>query len=221
MKIIALTGAGISAESGIKTFRDYGGLWDNYRVEDVASPIAWSNNPQLVCDFYNMRRRELRQVTPNNAHYQLSKYNIPVITQNVDDLHERSGSENVLHLHGELNKARTEDGSYITDIHGDLDHPTYAPNGKILRPAVVWFGEDVPLYSEAETIVQDADVLLVVGTSLSVYPAAGLLWRLKDDATVYVVDPHGVNSNFKNLNIVEVCEPASTGVEKVLKTLLG
>lgn len=220
MNIIALTGAGISAESGIKTFRDYGGLWDTYRIEEVASPIAWENNPTLVNDFYNFRRREVRAANPNNAHYQLAKYIIPIITQNVDDLHERAGSNDVLHLHGEIMKARTCDGTHYIDLTGDLEYPSYGPNGDLLRPHVVWFGEDVPLYGEAETMVQNADVLLVVGTSLNVYPAAGLLWHLKEGATVYVIDPAGTNSNFKNLNTVEVCESASTGVEKVLKKLL-
>lgn len=221
MKIVALTGAGISAESGIKTFRDcVDGLWNNYRIDEVATPVAWNNNPQLVCDFYNMRRSEVRNAVPNLAHELLAKHDIAIITQNVDDLHERSGSKNVLHLHGELNKARTEDGSYTELIENDLNYPTYSPSGKVLRPDIVWFGEDVPLYPQAECIVREADILLVIGTSLNVYPAAGLLWHLKEGATVYVIDPSGVNSTFKNLNIIEVRESATVGVEKVLNILL-
>ena len=222
MKIVALTGAGISAESGIKTFRDCkDGLWNNYKIEEVASPVAWQNTPQLVTDFYNERRKDVQKASPNNAHYLLAKCNIPIITQNVDNLHERAGSKDVLHLHGELLKARScIDYDYVIDVNSDMDYPSYNERGELMRPHIVWFGEDVPLYPKAEQIVREADVLLVVGTSLNVYPAAGLIWHLKDHATVYCIDPSGVNSTFKNLNIVEVRESATVGVEKVLSILL-
>ncbi|MGB0257031.1 MAG: Sir2 family NAD-dependent protein deacetylase [Coraliomargarita sp.] len=172
MKIVVLTGAGISAESGLKTFRDAGGLWEGYRIEDVATPEAWFDAPDLVLEFYNMRRRQLYEVEPNAAHRALVElekhHDVHIITQNVDNLHERAGSSQVLHLHGELDTARsTDDESLLIELHGrDIELGDKCPKGSQLRPHIVWFGESVPMMSEAERIVRQADVLLVVGTSL-------------------------------------------------------
>ena len=178
--IVVFSGAGISAESGLGTFRDSGGLWDNYKIEDVATPDAFKKNPELVLEFYNIRRRQLLKSSPNNAHYALNKlqenYNLQIITQNIDDLHERSGSKNVLHLHGELmeSKSVVDDTVYKIDsselILGDL-----CPNQGQLRPNVVWFGEAVPMMDVAIEIVKTADVFIIIGTSLNVYPAASLI----------------------------------------------
>lgn len=209
-KLVILSGAGISAESGIKTFRDCeDGLWNNYRIEDVCTPTAWDTNPTLVNDFYNMRRIEVLNASPNKAHIDLAKaeedFEVIIVTQNVDDLHERGGSTNVLHLHGEILKARSSNPKY--DWAGISPDPkinnfkTYpvgrkgitmndqADDGFPLRPHIVWFGESVPLIVDAEKIVQECDALIVVGTSLNVYPAAGLVWHAAT-APVWLVDPN-------------------------------
>jgi NAD-dependent deacetylase len=193
-RIVVLTGAGISAESGIKTFRDADGLWEGHDIMEVASPIGWENNPKLVLDFYNKRRAQLLEVKPNEAHQILaelqSDFDIQIITQNVDDLHERAGSKNVMHLHGELLKVRSITDSeeihyWTTDLHlGDLDK-----NGVQLRPHIVWFGEDVPMIEHAIDIIETADLLLIIGTSLQVYPAAGLLNYVNQNIPVYYIDP--------------------------------
>jgi NAD-dependent deacetylase len=193
-RIVVLTGAGISAESGIKTFRDADGLWEGHDIMEVASPIGWENNPKLVLDFYNKRRAQLLEVKPNEAHQILaelqSDFDIQIITQNVDDLHERAGSKNVMHLHGELLKVRSITDSeeihyWTTDLHlGDLDK-----NGVQLRPHIVWFGEDVPMIEHAIDIIETADLLLIIGTSLQVYPAAGLLNYANQNIPVYYIDP--------------------------------
>ena len=193
-RIVVLTGAGISAESGIKTFRDADGLWEGHDIMEVASPIGWENNPKLVLDFYNKRRAQLLEVQPNLAHQILadlqSDFDIQIITQNVDDLHERAGSKNVMHLHGELLKVRSITDSeeihyWTTDLNlGDLDK-----NGVQLRPHIVWFGEDVPMIEHAIDVIETADLLLIIGTSLQVYPAAGLMNYINQNVPVYYIDP--------------------------------
>lgn len=193
-RIVVLTGAGISAESGIKTFRDADGLWEGHDIMEVASPIGWENNPELVLDFYNKRRAQLLEVKPNLAHEILAElqtnFDIQIITQNVDDLHERAGSKNVMHLHGELLKVRSitnqnEIHHWATDLNlGDLDK-----NGVQLRPHIVWFGEDVPMIEQAIDIIETADLLLIIGTSLQVYPAAGLMNYANQNIPVYYIDP--------------------------------
>mgnify|MGYP003536602461 FL=1 len=193
-KIVVLTGAGISAESGIKTFRDADGLWEGHDIMEVASPIGWNKNPTLVLDFYNKRRAQLLTVKPNKAHEILAElekqFNIHIITQNVDDLHERAGSSSVLHLHGELLKVRSFANEknimhWKTDLNlGDCDE-----KGNQLRPHIVWFGEAVPLIEKAIEIVETADILVIIGTSLQVYPAAGLMNYVNQNVPVYYIDP--------------------------------
>ena len=192
--IRVLTGAGISKESGIPTFRDLGGWWQQYRIEEVASPHAWKNNPQLVLDFYNLRRRKLKEAKPNAAHYALAdlEKHLPVhiITQNIDDLHERAGSKHVLHLHGELMKVRSEKNpSLVYRWEDDLHLGDLAEDGAQLRPHVVWFGEPVPAIEEAAKLAAEADIFLIIGTSMQVYPAAGLTAYLPPHAKVYYIDP--------------------------------
>jgi NAD-dependent deacetylase len=191
--LVVLSGAGISAESGIPTFRDYNGLWENHRIEDVASPEGWRKNPQLVLDFYNKRRRDAKSVQPNRAHYVLaelqSDFDVTVITQNVDDLHERAGSKNVIHLHGSLFKMRSSrDESLVFDIEEDIKLGDKCPLGSQLRPHIVWFGEAVPLIETAAEIVAMADAFVVVGTSLQVYPAAGLIEEARAAIPKFIVD---------------------------------
>lgn len=193
-KIVVLTGAGISAESGIKTFRDADGLWEGHDIMEVASPIGWNKNPTLVLDFYNKRRAQLLTVQPNKAHEILAEleklFNVHIITQNVDDLHERAGSSSVLHLHGELLKVRSVANEknimhWKTDLNlGDCDE-----KGNQLRPHIVWFGEAVPLIEKAIEIVETADILVIIGTSLQVYPAAGLMNYVNQNVPVYYIDP--------------------------------
>jgi NAD-dependent deacetylase len=193
-KIVVLTGAGISAESGIKTFRDADGLWEGHDIMEVASPEGWKKNPKLVLDFYNKRRAQLLTVQPNTAHDILAEleqyFTLQIITQNVDDLHERAGSLNVLHLHGELLKVRSvADEAYVLDWKTDLHIGATDPQGHPLRPHIVWFGEAVPLLDKAIEIVSTADVLLIIGTSLQVYPAAGLMHYIQPNVPVYYIDP--------------------------------
>lgn len=222
--LIVLTGAGISAESGVKTFRDHDGLWNNYRVEDVATYDAWLNNPELVQDFYNHRRVELEDVQPNRAHiilHELEKhFNVKIITQNVDDLHERAGSTSILHLHGELTKVRSVDDKYeILDIgYKKIKMGDKSPKGGQLRPHIVWFGEAVPEIENAARIMQTADLVLVVGTSLQVYPAAGLIHYSPARIPFFYVDPRAEQiSGVSNLTIVQ--DKAVGGMEK-LKAIL-
>ena len=194
-KIVVLTGAGVSAESGIKTFRDANGLWEGHDIMEVASPIGYLNNPELVLDFYNKRRKQLSEIQPNLAHTILAEmendFDVTIITQNVDDLHERAGSTKVIHLHGELLKARNEKDvnsiiDWKKDIHlGDLD-----ANNIQLRPHIVWFGEEVPEMERAMIEIEQANYLLVIGTSLQVYPAAGLINYVNEDVLVYYIDPN-------------------------------
>ena len=193
--VVVLSGAGISAESGLKTFRDANGLWEGHRVEDVATPEAWARNPRLVLDFYNQRRRQLYEVEPNAAHRALaaleSSFKVTIITQNVDNLHERGGSSRVIHLHGELDTARSSaDPDLIYPLNGrDIEADETAEDGSPLRPNIVWFGEAVPAMEEAAAITANADILIVVGTSLVVYPAASLAYLTPSHARKYLVNP--------------------------------
>jgi len=223
--IVVLTGAGMSAESGIATFRDSGGLWEKYRIEDVATPEGFQRNPQLVLDFYNMRRREGMNAKPNRGHIGLAEmqkeYNVQIITQNVDNLHEMAGSEQVLHLHGELMKMRSsKNPGLVYDI--DPDNPDIyvgdkCEDGSQLRPHIVWFGESVPLMLEAEKIVRKADVLVIIGTSLNVYPAAGLIHYIRNDVPVYLIDPKAVSVTRQE--VVYIKKGASEGVKDLRKLL--
>ena len=195
MHLVILSGAGISAESGVKTFRDNNGLWENHRVEDVATPEAFARNPALVYQFYNQRRAQLHEVAPNDAHRIIAEleqqHDVSVITQNVDDLHERAGSTNVLHLHGELRKARPSDGrGEAVEWLDDLGPEHKDGRGVALRPHIVWFGEDVPLLPRAARIVSTADVVIIIGTSMQVYPAAGLVGYAPEQAAIFYVDPN-------------------------------
>jgi NAD-dependent deacetylase len=193
-KLVVLTGAGISAESGIKTFSDADGLWEGYNVMDVASPEGWQKNKALVLDFYNQRRRQLHQVKPNLGHYTLAElekdFEVYIITQNVDNLHEQAGSSNVLHLHGELLKVRsTKSLDYVLNWQQDLNMGDVDNFGNQLRPHIVWFGEAVPALDEAIAITQTADYLVIIGTSMQVYPAAGLLYYTNKNVPIFYIDP--------------------------------
>lgn len=193
-KIVVLTGAGISAESGIKTFRDADGLWEGHDIMEVASPIGWNKNPELVLDFYNKRRAQLLTVKPNKAHEILAEleehFDIHIITQNVDDLHERAGSNKVVHLHGELLKVRSIfNENFVLDWKHDLNLGDFDLEGNQLRPHIVWFGEDVPMIEHAIEILETADILIIIGTSLQVYPAAGLMNYVNQNVPVYYIDP--------------------------------
>lgn len=208
-KIAVLTGAGISAESGIQTFRDSGGLWENYDIMTVASPQGWKENPDVVLEFYNARRAQLKTVKPNEAHYYLSvledKYEVVIITQNVDDLHERAGSTHVLHLHGELTKVRSEKNeSLIYNWEGDLKWGDKSEDGAQLRPHIVWFGEAVPMMEKAITEVMNADILLIIGTSMAVYPAASLVNYLNPQNPIYLIDPDDTIQvpNLPNIHVI-------------------
>lgn len=227
--IVVLTGAGISAESGIKTFRDADGLWEGHDVMQVASPQGFKDNPALVLDFYNQRRKQLLSVEPNEAHKALasldSHFNTSIITQNIDDLHERAGSKNILHLHGELLKVRSsgyaERGNkdikiWKKDIHlGDL-----CENGHQLRPHIVWFGEQVPLLEDAIEITAKADILIIIGTSMQVYPAASLVDFVMHNTPIYFIDPRPSiqKSDFNNLTIID--NTAVKGVPELVSTLI-
>jgi NAD-dependent deacetylase len=224
MKITILTGAGISAESGIKTFRDSGGLWEGHDVMAVASPEGWRKDRALVLDFYNQRRKQALTAQPNAGHYALADlekdFEVTIITQNVDNLHEKAGSSKVIHLHGELFKVRSSlDENLVYDLDGwELKEGDKCPRGSQLRPHIVWFGEMVPMMEVAIEETLDADIFMVVGTSLLVYPAAGLLQYAKREIPKYMIDPNiPENIHAPNLHLVE--EPASTGVPKVAAML--
>ncbi len=222
-KIVVLTGAGISAESGIKTFRDAGGLWEGHDVMEVASPEGWRKNSALVLDFYNQRRKQLLEVLPNKAHYFLAglekEHEVHIITQNVDDLHERAGSTHVLHLHGELLKARsTKNPGLVYPWTKDLCLGDLCEEKSQLRPHIVWFGEDVPLMEEAIEICLTADIFIIIGTSMQVYPAAGLIQFAPAGIPVFFIDPKpAVPGNYPNLRII--AEKAVNGVEILNKYL--
>lgn len=224
-KLVILTGAGMSAESGISTFRDSNGLWENYRVEDVATPEGFEANPKLVLDFYNMRRRELMKAMPNNGHLGLAKlqkkYQVYIITQNVDNLHERAGSENVIHLHGELMKSCP-----VNNLNKAYDIPADNPeihigdkdaDGTQLRPFIVWFGEPVPMIEPSIELVREADIFVVIGTSLNVYPAAGLLNYVRPSTPIYLIDPNPVAAHRTDIRFIR--KGASEGVSDLANLL--
>ena len=220
MKIVVLTGAGISAESGIKTFRDADGLWEGHNVMDVASVEGFEKNPKLVLDFYN--ERQLKYVSPNLAHQLLvdleKEHEVIIITQNVDDLHERAGSQNIIHLHGELLKSRSVDNdSVIYDCFSDIHLGDKSPTGAQLRPHIVWFGEDVPLINKAIEEVESADIMFIIGTSLQVYPAAGLISYAKENIPIFYIDPKPQIKSKNNLFVIE--DKASSGVKKAIEQM--
>lgn len=224
-KLVILTGAGISAESGLKTFRDSDGLWEGYDVAEVATPRAWRKDPKLVLEFYNMRRKNVAEANPNAAHIALAKmendFDVHIITQNIDDLHERAGSTNVLHLHGEIFKMRSEaDETLVYDIRDDINIGDTAEDGAQLRPHIVWFEEPVPMIEQAARITRTADIFVVVGTSLAVYPAAGLVNYAPVECPKFIVDKKVPNtSSLYNLTAIE--KPASEGVKELKEKLEG
>jgi NAD-dependent deacetylase len=223
-KLVVLTGAGISAESGIKTFRDADGLWEGHNVMDVATPEGWQKNPELVLDFYNQRRQQLHKVQPNRGHQILAElehdFEVQIITQNVDNLHEKSGSSNVLHLHGELLKVRsTTNRNYILNWETDLNLGDFDDKGNQLRPHIVWFGEEVPALEEAVTIVEKADILVIIGTSLQVYPAASLMNFADATIPVFYIDPKPAEIYNLPNDIKVIATTGSKGMEIVQKDL--
>lgn len=223
-KIVVLSGAGISAESGLKTFRDGDGLWMGYNIEDVATPRAFRKNPKLVLEFYNMRRQEVAKAQPNAAHSGLAelekKYEVFIVTQNIDDLHERGGSSQILHLHGEIFKmCSSSDLSCITEIRKDIQTGENAPDGSPWRPFIVWFEEPVPLIEEAMLIMQQADIFVLIGTSLQVYPAAGLMQFLPPSIPKYIIDKK-IPSVSHYRNVISIEKTATEGVEELLRELL-
>jgi NAD-dependent deacetylase len=215
-RIVVFSGAGVSAESGLRTFRDADGLWEEYPIEDVATPQAWQKDPKKVLHFYDLRRQQVTLAQPNAAHQAIARleehYHVDVVTQNIDDLHERAGSTRVLHLHGEIRKARsTVDPSWVVPVIGpSLPWGAHCPLGSQLRPHIVWFGEEVPLLHEAAALVHRADRLIVVGTSLNVYPAAGLVYLLPDKAHLHVVDPGELSLPARPLQHIK--QKASAGI---------
>ncbi len=224
-KIVVLTGAGISAESGIKTFRDSDGLWEEHSIMDVATPEGWKKNPSLVLDFYNQRRKQLLEVTPNAAHSALVKleefFDVSIVTQNVDDLHERAGSSNIIHLHGELKKVRSEVYSELiyTPEHWEIKLGDLCERGTQLRPHIVWFGEEVPLISAATELAKHADIFIVIGTSLNVYPAAGLLHHAPFNCVKYLVDP-SENQAGSLYRLTHIKEKAGKAVPELVELLI-
>ena len=222
--VVVLSGAGVSAESGISTFRDANGLWEGHDIYEVASPQGWNNNPALVLDFYNKRRRQLKEVKPNDAHIAIaqleSSFNVNVVTQNVDDLHERAGSSNVVHLHGELLKARsTFDEQLIYDWPDDIILGDFCEHQSQLRPHIVWFGEMVPMIEPAALLVAKADFIMVVGTSMQVYPAASLVHYRKPGVPIYFIDPKPSMRENKMDDLIIIPENATMGVPKAIRLL--
>ena len=224
-KIIIFSGAGISADSGLKTFRDNNGLWENYNIRDVATPEAWERNPKEVLDFYNLRRKQVLNAEPNNAHKHIlrleEKFKVQIITQNIDDLHERAGSLKVLHLHGEiLNSRSTVDNSHYKINGSELNIGEFCKNNKQLRPDVVWFGEEVPMLPKAQALSEQADIFIVIGTSLNVYPAASLIFCVPEEAEKFLIDPKDVRvTDIKNLKFIR--EQAGTRVRKIVDLSLN
>ena len=221
-KLVVLTGAGISAESGISTFRDSGGLWEGHDVNQAATPEGFAADPALVLDFYNQRRRQLSQVEPNEAHRLLAhlekRYEVVIITQNVDDLHERAGSHNIIHLHGELLKSRGVDNPNVTyPCTGDIHVGDKSPTGAQLRPHIVWFGEEVPMLEKAIAQVYSADILMIIGTSLQVYPAASLIDYVKEGTPIFYIDPNPSLHSKGDLTVI--AQKASTGVAKAIELM--
>lgn len=224
-KLTILSGAGISAESGIQTFRDGDGLWENHNVTDVASPEGWRKDRALVLEFYNQRRRQLHEVEPNEAHKllaELEKYfDVQIITQNIDDLHERAGSTKILHIHGELFKSCScNNKGLIYEQKDDINIGDKAEDGAQLRPFIVWFGEDVPLYQDAREIVKESDILVVIGTSLQVYPAAGLIHDIKDDCLLIVINPNETGFGYGQRAVV-MKETATQGMKLLFDKLIN
>lgn len=224
-KMVVLTGAGISAESGIKTFRDSDGLWEGYNIADVASPRGWRRDPQVVLDFYNMRRHDVNKAQPNSAHIGLAeletRYDVHIITQNIDDLHERAGSKKVLHLHGEIVKMRSEKNATKTYPYAnDIKLGDKAPDGVQLRPHIVWFEEPVPMIEEAIPILYEADIFVLIGTSLVVYPAAGLVDYVKENVKKYVIDKK-IPPVKRYKNVIPIELPATEGIAELKRILLG
>ena len=225
-KLVVLSGAGISAESGISTFRDSNGLWENHRIEDVASPEGFARNPQLVLDFYNLRRKQLKDVFPNEAHkilVELEKdYDVYIITQNVDDLHERAGSTQIIHLHGELKKARPVDNeNNIINWENDIMMGDLHTSGSQLRPHIVWFGEMVPEMDRAIEVASNADIFLVIGTSMQVYPAASVVRYVPQHCKVYIIDPQLENPNAYTNNQNYYKMTATEGMKRLEQVLLN
>ena len=223
-KIVVLTGAGISAESGIKTFRDADGLWEGYDIMDVASPEGWKRDPENVLDFYNKRRKQLLEVSPNAAHFALKEleedFDVTIVTQNIDDLHERAGSSHVIHLHGELLKVRsTFDEELILDWKKDLKIGDFCEFNYQLRPHVVWFGEAVPMFQKAIEITEQADILIIIGTSMQVYPAAALLDFAAPGIPIYFIDPNPAMNDHLNIRVIK--EKAVLGVPTLTNQLLN
>lgn len=221
--LVVLTGAGMSAESGIKTFRDANGLWEGHDVMEVATPQGFAKNPALVLDFYNQRRRQLLEVQPNSAHLALAQletdFKVTIITQNVDDLHERAGSNTIIHLHGELLKARsTHNDQDIFDWRKDIQIGDVCGKGYQIRPHIVWFGEAVPLIEKAMEVCETADILMIIGTSMQVYPAASLMHYVKQNTPIYYVDPKPALAQSDNVHVFS--ENASTGVLKAIQHFL-
>ncbi|WP_126652909.1 SIR2 family NAD-dependent protein deacylase [Chryseobacterium aureum] len=224
-KLTILSGAGISAESGIKTFRDGDGLWENHNVTDVASPEGWRKDRALVLEFYNQRRRQLHEVQPNEAHQLLAEleqhFDVQIITQNIDDLHERAGSTNILHIHGELFKSCScNNKALVYEQKEDINIGDKAEDGAQLRPFIVWFGEDVPLYHTAREMVKEANILLVIGTSLQVYPAAGLIHDIKDDCLLIVINPNETGFGYGQRAVV-MKETATQGMKLLFDKLVN
>ncbi|TXB67207.1 NAD-dependent deacylase [Vicingus serpentipes] len=222
--IVVFSGAGISAESGLKTFRDTDGLWENHNIEDVATPEAWAKNPKLVLEFYNARRKQVLEAEPNEAHIAIpkleKKFNVTVITQNIDNLHERAGSKNVIHLHGEILKSRSVLTGKTYHIKStELNIGDYCEKKSQLRPHIVWFGEEVPKMTEAQAICKKAEILIIVGTSLSVYPAANLIDFTSKNCTIYLIDPKEVYTSKKD-NIIIIKDLASKGLPPLVEKLL-
>ncbi|MFT5737090.1 MAG: NAD-dependent deacetylase [Maribacter sp.] len=224
--VVILTGAGISAESGLQTFRDADGLWEGHDVMEVATPEGFANNPALVLEFYNQRRKQLLQVAPNAAHEALvnleEKFKVSIVTQNVDDLHERAGSELVLHLHGELLKARsTVSENEIIPWTKDIVQGDVCKKGYQMRPHIVWFGEAVPLLDQAVEITRTADILIIIGTSMQVYPAASLIDFVADNVPIYFIDPKPSISEYNRKNLTILASAAAIGVPKLINVLLN
>lgn len=222
-KIVVLTGAGISAESGLKTFRDSDGLWEGYNIEDVATPRAWKKDPQLVLDFYNMRRSNVAEANPNAAHIGLAElekeFDVHIITQNIDDLHERAGSSKVLHLHGEIFKMRSERSpALIREIKGNINIGDLAEDGGQFRPHIVWFEEPVPMIEDAVPIVRSADIFAVIGTSLAVYPAAGLVAYADPEIRKFIIDKRLPYTSHIN-NLIPIEKPATEGVKIMMEMI--
>lgn len=226
-KLVVFSGAGISADSGLRTFRDTDGLWEEYNVMDVATPEAWKKDPKLVLEFYNKRRKQILEAQPNEGHYALQwleeKYDVTIITQNIDDLHERAGSKHVIHLHGNIKFARStnlEDSLFYPVKGTELNYGDLCPSGFQLRPDVVWFGEEVPLLPVAQEHIKNADLFIITGTSLTVYPAANLIYHSKHKTIKYLVDPNTVHvTDIENLTLIK--EKASLGIPKLAQSLIN